>query len=122
VGVLGYMTWGLNISWHFDPLYERLSQRLGEEKVAELFPWNHGGLPSVYPGATPALANQLSLFQLSPDEESLLAGVPTLRASNNWVVGPDKSASQAHPGQRPHLPRPARHLVPGPPQDPHPRT
>ena len=93
VGVLGYMTWGLNISWHFDPLYERLSQRLGEEKVAELFPWNHGGLPSVYPGPTPALANQLSLFQLSPDEESLLAGVPTLRASNNWVVGPSKSAS-----------------------------
>ena len=98
VGVLGYMTWGLNISWHFDPLYERLSQKLGEEKVAELFPWNHGGLPSVYQGPAPALANRLSLFQLAPDEEELLASVPTLRASNNWVVGPGKSVSERRPG------------------------
>jgi len=93
VGVLGYMTWGLNISWHFDPLYERLAQRLGEEKVAELFPWNRGGLPSVHPAAAPPAPNRLGLFRLLPEEEGLLASVPTLRASNNWVVGPGKSAS-----------------------------
>ncbi len=93
VGVLGYMTWGLNISWHFDPLYERLSQRLGEERVAELFPWNQGGLPSVHPAGAPPAPARLSLFQLSPQEESLLSGLPTLRGSNNWVVGPGKSAS-----------------------------
>lgn len=91
VGVLGYMTWGLNMSWHFDPLYERLASKLGEERVADLFPWTRGGVPSVHP--EPVRTADLALFDLAPEEEALLATIPTLRASNNWVVGPSRSAS-----------------------------
>jgi penicillin G amidase len=90
VGVLGFMCWGLNQAWTFDPLYEKLVAKVGPDRAAELFPYNRGGSPSVYPAAA---APKLSLFQLSPSEEEVLGFLPTLSASNNWVVGPAKSAS-----------------------------
>lgn len=90
VGVLGYMSWGLNTSWTFDPLYEKLVARVGAAKAAELFPYNFGGRPSVYSGAAEA---KLGLFRLSPEEDALLATIPTLRASNNWVLGGSKTTT-----------------------------
>jgi penicillin G amidase len=88
VGILGYMTWGLNISWTFDPLYEKLVARIGPQRAAELFPYNHGGSPSVYPALTPPRPRELS-----PTAQEILAAVPRLTGSNNWVVAPAKSAS-----------------------------
>jgi len=96
VGVLGYVTWGLNISWTFDPLYEKLVARLGPGRAAELFPYNRGGSPSVYPAseaATPAPEPTARLHRFSPAAERLLSSLPRLTASNNWVVGPSRSAS-----------------------------
>jgi penicillin amidase len=107
VGVLGYMTWGLNISWTFDPLYEKLVARLGPDRAAELFPYNRGGSPSVYPSpaaAAPALEPTARLDSFSPAAERLLASLPRLAASNNWVVGPSRSASgQPVLANDPHL-------------------
>ena len=109
VGLLGYMTWGLNYSWHFDPLYEKLVERLGAERAAELFPYNGGGQPSVYPGA-PAGLPRLALFETSPQERGLLESLPSLRGSNNWAVAPRRSASgQALLANDPHL----SHGLPG---------
>ncbi len=101
VGILGFMMWGLNQAWTFDPLFEKLVARVGPERAAELFPYNHGARPSVHPEATSV---KLSLFQLSPGEEELMGFLPSLRASNNWVVGPKKSAT-GHPllANDPHL-------------------
>ena len=90
VGVLGFMAWGLNMSWTFDPLYQQLEDRLGPERAAELIPGAHGGRPSVYPDDVP---RRVSLFELSPAENDLLSSLPGLRASNNWVVGPGRSAT-----------------------------
>jgi penicillin G amidase len=92
-GILGFMAWRLNLSWAFDPLYERLVAKVGEERAAELFPYNSGGSPSVYPATATARPPQLSLFDLSPDAAALASFGPSLRASNNWVVGPRKSAT-----------------------------
>ncbi len=130
LGVLGYMTWGLNLSWHFDPLFERLRARLGPERALLLFPWNFGGEPSVHapaaagrlqdgadrPAAPPAgvaeaeAARALLRLALAPEEESLLALAPALRASNNWALAPARSASgHALLANDPHLP----HGIPG---------
>lgn len=147
VGVLGTMTWGLNLSFTFDPLFERLSERLGRERALTLFPWNFGGAPAVHaapevnpgaalerarpggagtgsaflspfvgapgPRATAAhaeAARALARLTLSRDEEELLSVVPQLRASNNWVVGPARSASgHALLANDPHL----AHGMPG---------
>lgn len=126
VGALGYMTWGLNLSWTFDPLFQRLEERLGRERALELFPWNFGGEPAVHRAdavhlasgaaarvaplpsdagvASASLARALAHLALTPDEEQLLALVPSLRASNNWVVGPARSASgHALLANDPHL-------------------
>ena len=101
VGILGFMMWGLNQAWTFDPLFEKLVAKVGPERAAELFPYDRGGRPSVHPEAT---ALKLSLFQLTPEQDELLGFLPSLRASNNWVVGPRKSAT-GHPllANDPHL-------------------
>lgn len=105
LGVLGYMAWGLDMSWYFDPLVERIAARVGPERAAQLFPWNFGGLPAVHPGApapgSPSLPSgeaaraeaALDLFDLTPFEERLLSGLPPLRASNNWVLGPSRTTT-----------------------------
>lgn len=109
IGLLGYMTWGLNYSWHFDPLYEKLVERLGPERAAELFPYNGGGQPAVFPSGPPALP-RLALFETSPQEQALLESLPSLRGSNNWAVAPRRSASgQALLANDPHL----SHGLPG---------
>jgi penicillin amidase len=101
VGILGFMAWGLNQAWTFDPLFEKLVAKVGPDRVAELFPYNRGGRPAVHPEAT---GLKLSLLRLSPPEEEVLGFLPSLAASNNWVVGPKKSAT-GHPilANDPHL-------------------
>ncbi len=110
-GILGFMSWRLNLSWDFDPLYERLVQKVGDDRAAELFPYNLGGSPSVYPETLPAaMPVRSALFDLSPEETALVSFGPSLRASNNWVVGPSKSTT-GHPilCNDPHL----AHGLPG---------
>jgi penicillin amidase len=93
VGILGFMAWNLNLSWDFDPLFERLVQKVGEERALELFPYDFGGSPAVYEPPSEALGLRLSLLESSPDERELLSFGPSLSASNNWVVGPARSAT-----------------------------
>lgn len=107
LGTLGFMTWGLNQAWNFDPLFEKLVAKVGPERAAQLFPYNRAARTVVHPGAATA---RLSLFRLSPPAEDLLGFLPSLSASNNWVVGPKKSAT-SHPllANDPHL----GHGIPG---------
>jgi penicillin amidase len=111
VGILGYMAWGLNMSWHFDPLYTKLAARVGPERAATLFPFDFGGPTSAHPPApASAAAPRPGLFDLSPVESALLATIPTLRGSNNWVLGPAKTTTGgALLANDPHL----SHGIPG---------
>jgi penicillin amidase len=125
VAVVGYMTWGLNMSWHFDPLFEDLAAKLGRARAAELFPYNFGAQASVHPGpagagaaavSQPAVAGSraarthLPLFALEPQEWAWLGPLQPLRGSNNWVVAPGRSASgHALLANDPHL----THGLPG---------
>ncbi len=105
LGVLGYMAWGLDMSWTFDPIVERMVAKVGAERAGQLFPWNFGGWPAVHPrqgpaGGAPAAAvgppapqADLDAFELSPYERELLGTFPPLRASNNWVLGPSKTTT-----------------------------
>ncbi len=90
-GILGFMAWNLNLSWDFDPLFERLVDKVGEERALELFPYDFGGSPSVYPSEP--LGLKLSLLDGSSDLRDLVSFGPGLSGSNNWVVGPAKSAT-----------------------------
>jgi len=119
VGLVGYLGWKLNISWDFDPLYERLVAKVGPERAAELFPYNDGGTPSVHPASAgqdltrvsevrplpgPADLGGLSLLRLPPRAQELLQRLPRFYASNNWVVAPHRSASgNAILANDPHL-------------------
>jgi penicillin G amidase len=92
-GILGFMAWNLNLSWDFDPLFERLVDKVGEERALELFPYDFGGSPSVYPAQDRPLGLKLSLLDGSSDLRDLVSFGPSLSGSNNWVVGPSKSAT-----------------------------
>jgi penicillin G amidase len=91
-GILGFMAWNLNLSWDFDPLFERLVGKVGEERALELFPYDFGGSPSVYTASPEGLGLRLSLLDDS-DVRDLASFGPSLSGSNNWVVGPAKSAT-----------------------------
>lgn len=100
VGITGYMTWDLQIAWPMEPLFERLVAKVGEARAAELFPYDDGGTPSVYPAPPPAPA----LTELTPRARAVLAALPRFCASNNWVVAPSRSRSgHALLANDPHL-------------------
>ncbi len=125
VAVVGYMTWGLNMSWHFDPLFEDLAAHVGRARAQELFPYNFGAEASVHatsalpamaaPVAAPARVTSrarlhLPLFALGADEWGLLTSLQPLQGSNNWVVAPSRSATgHALLANDPHL----THGLPG---------
>ncbi len=106
VGVLGYMCWTLQTSWDFDPIYEDLVAKVGEERARSLFPYTHGGEPPVHPAAPPRAASRLrpTLFALDPPSRAFLERLPRLCASNTWAVAPGRSASgHALLANDPHL-------------------
>lgn len=97
--VIGFMTWDLNPAWKMDRLYERIVNKVGRERAAQLFPHTLGGKPAVFP-AISALSGAPPLeiapaLRLTAEQEALLAGLSGLESSNTWVVGPAKSASGA---------------------------
>ena len=99
LGVIGYMAWTLNISWEFDPLYEELVAKVGEEKAARLFPYDRGGDPAVF-GAPPA-ARARTLTGVLDFLHGPWGGPA---GSNTWAVAPQRSASgHALLANDPHL-------------------
>ncbi len=122
VGLIGLMTWGLNLSWEMDRRFEQLAARLGEKRALELFPFIQGGTPAVHPRAgttstnfpapetTPPVALLDRLDELISGASSfpfpprLLPFLGGTGASNSWVVSPRRSTTgHAILANDPHL-------------------
>ena len=121
VGLIGLMTWQLNLSWDMDRYFEQLAARMGEERALELFPFRQGGSPSVHPpdgtappsSPPPAMESAAILDRLGeliPAPASIpLPGrfLPSLTGtggSNSWVVSPRRSVTgHAILANDPHL-------------------
>ena len=122
VGLVGLMTWGLNLSWEMDRAYEQLAARLGEERARELFPFSQGGTPAVHPPAgtnsppspVPRAVNSATVFDRLGKLIQDAAGVPFpgrfpmpfhgTGGSNSWVVSPRRSTTgHAILANDPHL-------------------
>ena len=95
VGMLGVMALHLHLAMQEDLLAEKLARKVGEEKLKELFPNYHGGSPAV-------LSSPLQIchqFSLPRDEiTELLAWLEPFMGmghSNNWVVAPKRTVTQA---------------------------
>ena len=95
VGMVGVMALQLHLAMREDLLAEKLARKVGEEKLKELFPNYHGGSPAV-------LSSPLQIghqFFLPRDEiTELLAWLEPFMGmghSNNWVVAPKRTVTQA---------------------------
>lgn len=101
VAVVGFMTWKLNPAWRLDPLYERIVAKVGPKRAAELFPQvSHLSETSAWRGAPP----QPDALALTPQEQALLATLPSMQASNSFAVAPWRSATgHALLASDPHL-------------------
>lgn len=121
VGLIGLMTWQLNLSWDMDRYFEQLAARMGEERALELFPFRRGGSPSVHPPAgtaSPAsppstMESAVVLDRLGeliptpasiPFPERFLPSLTGTGGSNSWVVSPRRSVTgRAILANDPHL-------------------
>ncbi|MDH4247818.1 MAG: penicillin acylase family protein [Deltaproteobacteria bacterium] len=107
LGLIGFMTWSLNLGWWEDVMYERVVAKVGLEKALDLYPLVFGGQPSIYAGTRPSVP---SLLTGAAEAATRLGLDAPLTASNNWVVSPARSASgKALLANDPHL----GHSVPG---------
>ncbi|HEX7926440.1 MAG TPA: penicillin acylase family protein, partial [bacterium] len=101
VGILPYMSFSLMDTWRLEPFYERLAQKVGPERFARLFPDAGGGSAGAYPPSA-ALDPAVMSAGMAAIEQLGFSGTPG--ASNNWVVGPKKSAGgKAILSNDPHL-------------------
>ena len=122
VGLIGLMTWGLNLSWDMDRRFEQLAARMGEERALELFPFIQGGTPAVHPrtgtssqeSTVPETTQGIALLdrlgELISGASSLPFPAPFLPSlngtggSNSWVVSPQRSTTgHAILANDPHL-------------------
>ena len=95
VGMVGVMALQLHLAMREDLLAEKLARQVGEEKLRELFPNYHGGSPAV-------LSSPLQIgrhFSLPKDEiTELLSWLEPFMGmghSNNWVIAPKRTVTQA---------------------------
>jgi len=89
------MAWELNLSWWTDLTYGILADRVGLEKVVDVFPtFPETVLPAVPSSAWRNYAHGVAPFLQNAQDFIFFAGIGgTLGGSNAWVVSPQKSAS-----------------------------
>lgn len=95
VGMVGVMALQLHLAMREDLLAEKLTRKVGEEKLRELFPNYYGGSPAVL--STPLQIGRH--FSLPKDElTELLSWLEPFMGmghSNNWVIAPKRTVTQA---------------------------
>ena len=92
LAILKVVNWGLSVGWKVDLTASQILEKVGKRKFNDAFP--------VWPGNSPIIVNHESKIK-SASLNSFLktfraiektAAVPSLAASNNWVISGAKSA------------------------------
>lgn len=91
------MAWELNLSWWVDLTYGALVDRLGPDRVREIFPPYPGGLPSTAPWRAahmdrPRAAVETSVMRIAHDYAAFLGAPAMSGGSNAWAVSPSRTA------------------------------
>ena len=116
LAILFYMSWNSSANIQTEIIAQMLADKLGLEKAREIFPLNinpedPGTEPNLGPVCGPTTVQKLALAG-SPLISSYLEHGRLSIGSNNWAVGPERSAS-GYPilANDPHL---DAHILPGP--------
>ncbi|MCB1167308.1 MAG: penicillin acylase family protein [Leptospiraceae bacterium] len=92
LAALYLMSWDLSPAFSHEVLYSLLKEKLGPRELAELFPEYVSGAPDILTGSTASLDGLKSAYEAHRTMEALF-GTEDAGASNNWVVGPGRSAT-----------------------------
>lgn len=92
--VIRMMAWELNLGWWTDLTFTELVQKLGEEKVKEIFPNYPENAPTIIPADIKKFSQINSNF-IETDKafRKFIGMTGTHLGSNNWVVNSQMSAS-----------------------------
>ncbi len=92
--VVRMMAWELNISWWTDLMFTDLVQKLGKDKVEDIFPEYSENGATIIPDEIEKFAQiNTSLIQTDRLFREFIGSTGTHIGSNNWVVNAQKSVS-----------------------------
>ncbi len=99
LGVLKVLGWALSQNWEGELLRVELLQALGPERAAELEPFYPAGNPIVVPNlggitSPEQLAEAAGRLRTAYQAASQWFGQATMAGSNNWVIGPLRTATR----------------------------
>jgi penicillin amidase len=99
LGLLKVLGWALSQNWEGELLRVQLMQTLGPERAAELEPFYPAGNPIAVPNLSgPATQEQLAeaagRVHAAYQAVSQWLGQAALAGSNNWVIGPQRTATR----------------------------
>lgn len=98
LGVLKVLAWALSQNWEGEVLRLQLLSALGPERAAELDPFYPANSPVIAPAegqvSQQALAEAAGRLLAAYQQASQWFGQAATAGSNNWVIGPERTAAR----------------------------
>ncbi|MBU0528759.1 penicillin acylase family protein [bacterium] len=94
INLIGYMAWDLTMPWHIETVFQRIREKVGDDKFAKLVPDLDLQKSVVYTeiGENESVLSTDSPYLAAMDKLEGL-GLEIFNGSNNWVVSGAKSTS-----------------------------
>ena len=94
INLIGYMAWDLTMPWHIETVFQRIREKVGDEKFAKLVPDLDLQKSVVYTeiGENESVLSTDSPYLAAMDKLEGL-GLEIFNGSNNWAVSGAKSTS-----------------------------
>ncbi len=94
INLIGYMAWDLTMPWHIETVFQRIREKVGDEKFAKLVPDLDLQKTVIYTeiGENESTLSIDSPYLAAMDKLQDL-GIEIFNGSNNWVVSGEKSTS-----------------------------
>ncbi|MFC1565346.1 penicillin acylase family protein [Candidatus Neomarinimicrobiota bacterium] len=94
INLIGYMAWDLTMPWHIETVFQKIREKIGDEKFKKIIPDLNLQKTLIYSeiGENESILSTDSPY-LAAMEKIKELGIEIFSGSNNWVVSGEKSTS-----------------------------